>query len=100
VAPAIPLPKWSGRPPFYLSLYICFNCKKSRHSADKFPEPSKKIKQEINALNIDDNEKENICRIFQNNDFKRIILRNNNIYFGVPFGRNNFIYIVFFYYYL
>ena len=29
----------------------------------------KKIKQEINALNIDDSEKENIFRIFQNNDF-------------------------------
>ena len=33
------------------------------------PKPPKKIKQEINTLNISDDEKENIFRIFQNNDF-------------------------------
>jgi hypothetical protein len=53
----------------YFSRGKCFNCGKSRHYADKCPEPPKKIKQEINALNIDDSEKENIFRIFQNNDF-------------------------------
>jgi hypothetical protein len=38
----------------------------------------KKIKQEINALNIDDSEKENIFRIFQNNDF-------SNYYFEIDY---------------
>ena len=47
----------------------CFNYGKSWHFADKCSDPPKKIKQEINALNIDDSEKENIFRIFQNNGF-------------------------------
>jgi hypothetical protein len=47
----------------------CFNCGESRHFADKCPKPPKKIKQEINALNIEESEKENIFRILQNNDF-------------------------------
>jgi hypothetical protein len=37
--------------------------------SDKCPKPPKKIKQEINALNIKESEKENIFRILQNNDF-------------------------------
>jgi hypothetical protein len=47
----------------------CFNCGKLGHFAYKCPNPPKKIKQEINALNIDDSENENIFRILQNNDF-------------------------------
>ena len=48
--------------------------KKKRESkfdkyADKCLKPFKNIKQEINALNISDSEKENIFRIFQNNAF-------------------------------
>jgi hypothetical protein len=40
-----------------------------RTIANKCPKPPKKIKQEINALNIDESENENIFRILQNNDF-------------------------------
>jgi hypothetical protein len=53
----------------YFSKGNFFNCGESGHFVDKCPKPPKKIKQEINALNIDESEKENIFRIFQNNDF-------------------------------
>jgi hypothetical protein len=53
----------------YFSKGKCFNCEKSGHFTDKCPKPPKNIKQEINALNIDGNCKENIFIIFQNNDF-------------------------------
>ena len=53
----------------YFSQRKCFNSGESRHFADKCPKPPKKIKQETNALNIEESEKENIFRILQNNDF-------------------------------
>jgi hypothetical protein len=53
----------------YFSKGKCFNCGESRHFAYKCPKPPKKIKQEINASNIEESENENIFRILQNNDF-------------------------------
>jgi hypothetical protein len=53
----------------YFSKGKCFNCGESWHFSNKCPKPPKKIKQEINALNIEESEKENIFRILQNNDF-------------------------------
>ena len=53
----------------YFSKGKYFNCRKSGHFADKCHEPPKKLKKEINALNIDDNEKENLFRILQSNGF-------------------------------
>jgi hypothetical protein len=41
----------------YFSKGKCFNCEESRHFADKCPKPPKKIKKELNALNIEESEK-------------------------------------------
>jgi hypothetical protein len=41
----------------YFSQGKCFNCGESRHFADKCPKSPKKIKQDINALNIKESEK-------------------------------------------
>jgi hypothetical protein len=62
-------PKKESKFEKYFSQGKCFNCEESGHFADKCPKPPKKIKQEINALNIEESEKENIFRILQNNDF-------------------------------
>jgi hypothetical protein len=59
----------------YFSKGKCFNCGKSGHFADKCLDPPKKIKQEINALNIDDSEKENISKIFRTMIFLIIFLK-------------------------
>ena len=53
----------------YFSKGKCFNYGESGHFANKCPKPPKKIKQEINGLNILDSEKENVFRIFQNITF-------------------------------
>jgi hypothetical protein len=61
----------------YFSKGKCFNCEGSRHFADKCPKPPKRIKKELNALNIEESEKENIFRILQNNDFSDFSSEND-----------------------
>jgi hypothetical protein len=80
----------------YFSKGKFFNCGESGHFVDKCPKPPKKIKQEINALNIDESEKENIFRIFQNNDFSDysseddfLTFDDSNYHSASEFSKNN-----------
>jgi hypothetical protein len=46
----------------------CFNCGKNGHYANKCPNPPNKLKNKINSLNIDEEEKNDLFRILQSQD--------------------------------
>jgi hypothetical protein len=47
----------------------CFNCGKKGHYAYKCPNPPNKLKNKINSLNIDEEEKNDLFRILQSQDY-------------------------------
>jgi hypothetical protein len=61
----------------YFSKGKCFNCGELGHFANKCLKPPKKIKQEINALNIYEDEKHNIFQILQTNAFSNFSYDEN-----------------------